>query len=117
MMSKAKGPTKAEKKRFDAFRDIGCVCCRQDGRKSEYVANHLLDGGRRIGHGATIPECPWHADGIPPDGMSVKACIIAFGPSRKTDKAGFHARYGTDSELLAYTNTLLAQCGITGDQG
>lgn len=113
MQSKnAKQATKAQKRRWDAFRDIGCVCCRQDGRKSEYVANHLLDGGRRIGHGATVPECPWHADGIPPDGMATKEATRVLGPSRKTDKTGFVERYGDDAALLTYTNVLLAQCGI-----
>src|SRR5260221_519254 len=109
MHSKAKPATKAEKRRMDAFRDIGCVCCRQDGRQSEYVANHLLDGDRRKGHSDTVPECPWHADGIPPDGMSKEAALAIFGPSRKSDKRAFHNRYGSDAELLAYTNLLLAQ--------
>lgn len=112
MHSKAKQATKAENRRFDSFRDIGCVCCRQDGRQSEAVANHHIDGMKRVGHGASTPECPWHADGIPPDGMSQEAAIATFGPSRKSDKRAFRNRYGTDAELLAYTNLLLAQCGV-----
>ena len=77
-------------------RDIGCIACYKDhgvfGTPAH--AHHLLSGGRRISHLHTIGLCELHhvgADGI------------------HTRKRWVRDTYGTDNELLALTNELLAQ--------
>src|SRR5262245_46044537 len=113
MHSKAKGPTKAERKRMDSFHDIGCVCCRQDGHFRPATVQHVIDGGKRKGHGATYGSCDWHHLGIPPGlpQLTIKQAKKLLGPSLKHDARKFHKRYGSEAELVAYQNTLLAQCG------
>ena len=67
-----KPPTKAEQERFQAMRRIGCIACfigRQIGIASAQLAHrnleihHLLSGGRRIGHEATVCLCHYHHQG------------------------------------------------------
>lgn len=115
----AKAATKAEKARFAALAELGCVVCRMDGRNGRGLAfcgpveiHHLLDGGRRIGHAATVPLGMWHHRGMPPGDVTKDMATDYFGPSLANGSRPFHARYGTDAELLAYTNTLLASVGF-----
>lgn len=70
-------------------------------------AHHLLRGGRRIGHEATIALCHYHHQGYLPEGYNNASARIAFGPSLAKGSKPFHAMYGTDEELLNYQNTLL----------
>lgn len=62
MPKSSPSPTKAEKSRWDRFRNIGCITCLlSSGVKGEpYDIHHLLVGGRRAGHWFTIPLCPSH---------------------------------------------------------
>jgi len=53
-------------------------------------AHHLLSGGKRIGHEATIPLCPechWRIH---------------------NEKKSFHDKHGTDEYLLDLTNRAVA---------
>ena len=96
MKSSLKNATAAESKRMDIIkRDIGCIACYIEYHVLETPASahHLLSGGRRISHLHTIPLCYDHHQG----------------------ERGIHTRkrwvrdtYGTDNELLALTNELLA---------
>lgn len=64
-------------------------------------AHHLLSGGRRVGHAATVALCPWHHRGIPPfDAMSQKQATEMFGPSWELGSKPFRAMYGSDDELM-----------------
>ena len=55
MKSSLKSPTKAELRRFYILKfEIGCLF--HPGTPAE--AHHLLSGGKRISHMATIPLCP-----------------------------------------------------------
>ena len=100
--------TKTDLERFDAFRRIGCVACRKEGLGIQAAdVHHLLSGGRRRGHRFTIPLCPWHHRG------ATMQCSRAdmtedFGPSLAHGSKAFRARYGTDDELLAYTDHAIA---------
>jgi len=74
---------------------IGCIICYKISGilGSPAHAHHLLSGGRRISHKHTIGLCELHhvgADGI------------------HTRKRWVRDTYGTDNELLALTNELLA---------
>jgi hypothetical protein len=93
--------TKADEIRFDLLHRIGCICCRKAG--SGYRApdvHHILSGGRRISHQATLPLCPDHHR-IPSTGAVV-------GPSLADGSRVFEAKWGTQLELLAEVNALIA---------
>ena len=99
--------TKADKQRFDAFRKVGCVACRKRGIKSQADVHHLLSGGRRRGHQYTIPLCPWHHRGEPPDGMAATDALWVYGPSLARSSRRFRAEFGTDAVLLRQTDLLV----------
>lgn len=79
--------TRAEKRRFIIMsQEIGCI--NHLGTPSQI--HHLLAGGNRIGHSATIPLCPFcHADA-------------------HSSKKWFRDKFGTDAALLSRTNRLVA---------
>lgn len=114
-----KPPTNLELVRFDCIRRIGCIACLKNqevGRASATLVlrrleiHHLLSGGRRIGHEATICLCHYHhqAKFLPYVDYGYKAQADAFGPSLEREPRRFHEMYGTDEELLALQNELLA---------
>ena len=99
-------PTALEQRRFEGLLKIGCICCRMlkvNGRTAEI--HHLLSGNKRKGHEFTIPLCRWHhrAMTILPKAQAQDE----YGPSLADGSKPFHARWGSDSELLAKTNELL----------
>jgi hypothetical protein len=117
MHSKAKPATKAEKVRFARIVELGCVACRAqtpDDKKLIWCGipevHHLLDGGIRRGHSYTICLGTFHHRGLAkPEVVSVREMTEWFGPSLYHDARGFHARFGTDDELLDYQNLLLKE--------
>lgn len=106
-------PTKDEKRRMSRILEIGCICCLHDGHKSIYPVevHHLLDGGVRIGHHATIANCCWHHRGVPPAGFNQKGATEVCGPSLALDGKAYHAHYGKDSALLAFQEFILKEFG------
>jgi hypothetical protein len=115
MKSSLPAPTLAEQGRFDAFRRIGCVACRQRGVFHRADVHHLLRGGKRRGHRYTIPLCPWHHRGILPGGARERFALLDFemvyGSSLAHDAPAFHHWFGSDEKLLAITDKLLAERG------
>lgn len=99
--------TQADKARFRAFQDIGCVACRKLGRFSHADVHHLLSGGRRRGHRFTIPLCPWHHRGEEAVYVPVREMEKLSGPSLARTPRKFRERFGTDEELLKYTDALI----------
>ena len=111
-------PTKDQRSRIDRIKRMECLACRHNrithtrpaAPHEGCDAHHLLSGGQRIGHAATIGLCPWHHRAVKPDSfgwMGVSGCIEAFGPSVATGSKAFHETYGSDEELLAMQNQLL----------
>jgi hypothetical protein len=93
-------PKKAELARFAKLQALGCLCCRKAG--SGYRApdiHHILSGGRRIGHMATIGLCEFHHR-IPSNGTVV-------GPSLADGSKRFEAHWGTQRELLAEVDLII----------
>lgn len=92
--------TRAEREWMDSICQIGCIACRIMGiAGTPGVPHHLLSGGRRIGHLATICLCdPGHHQY--PQAGSKK---IARHPT----KAQFERAYGTEAELLEMTRELV----------
>lgn len=104
--------TKAEQARFDAIRSGHCVCCIQRGidvRGQGLVeVHHLLSGGRRIGHLATVGACQWHHRAVPWWGHSHAEMRDHYGPSLAEGSKPFHAEFGADTQMLAMQNEYLA---------
>jgi hypothetical protein len=91
--------------------ELGCVACRKNGLLTPMTVevHHLLNGGVRAGHHETVALCGWHHVGRTTGGFDgVKGMEMVFGPSLYHDARAFHARYGTDSELWDFQNSLLA---------
>lgn len=109
MVGKTKSPTIAEQKRFGKIVDYGCLACRAEKveQRQATEAHHLLSGGKRRGHRFSIPLCSWHHRGIPQPGWNVATTREIFGPSLRLESRTFHARYGTDDELLAIVNRVI----------
>ena len=113
-------PTKAEKARMDAMKEMRiCMACYLNGSKERrYIEiHHLLSGNKRIGHLASVSLCVWHHRGITWDSESdafrtVAKMTEAYGPSLAHGSKPFRARYGSDAELLALQNEFL---GVTDD--
>lgn len=102
-----------EKKRFDAIQAIGCIACWTDGDRYEPCdIHHLTDkGGRKHsgGHQATIGLCPWHHRGLVADGVTGTWMRNQYGPSMALESKAFAERYGSQRELLAKVNEMLAK--------
>lgn len=93
-------PNAEERAWMDAIVAHGCIACRIDGHGfTPPAVHHILRAGRRIGHLFTLPLCQpgHHMDGL------AKGVI-----SRHPYKARFEAHYGTELELLAKLQALLA---------
>ncbi|KAF1698341.1 hypothetical protein CSC62_05375 [Pseudoxanthomonas jiangsuensis] len=110
--------------RFTAIQEIGCLACRRPLKASfqpgafapgGYVEiHHLLTTGhhgtgKRRGDDATIGLCSWHHRGVIGEGYSVREMADCYGPSYAREPRRFRAEYGSDEELLAEQNTLIAE--------
>lgn len=105
MVGKTKPRTAADQERFDKLRDFGCLPCRMfGGGFREVDISHLVAGFKRLGHQATIPECPWHHRGVPDPFDTAREAELAFGPSRALHPRAYRQAFGTDAELLAEIN-------------
>ena len=93
MKSSLKRPTHDELRRFYIIKfEIGCIVCEIFGNiYSPAYAHHILSGGNRISHMATIPLCGYHHDD--PAGISIHGARVEFIED-----------YGTEMELLEATN-------------
>lgn len=113
MITSTGKPTKAEQARFNRMKDdADCMACRQRGLKSNFIEiHHHLSGGRRIGHHATVSLCLWHHRGEPlrEYGYNTrKATREVYGPSVADGSKLFEPVFGTDAEMLAMQNAVLA---------
>jgi hypothetical protein len=107
--------TVAESARIVLVKKLGCICCmlnRTWGMPTAFFgpceAHHLLSGGRRRGHEATIGLCRWHHQAVRPyEAMTTDETIERFGPSVATGSKPFHATYGANDELLEFQEALL----------
>jgi hypothetical protein len=108
MVGRCERITAADKARFDAIRDLGCIACRIEGNPQPLPTeiHHLLSGGRRRGHAFTIPLCQWHHQGDVTPGIKPRAMYACHGPSLRLASREFHETYGSDDKLLAQVNEL-----------
>jgi hypothetical protein len=106
-----KSHTKAEQARFDRIKAGPCIACLQLGidlsGQGLVEVHHLLSGGRRRGHEFTIGLCCWSHRGVPFEFCTHEEMRYHYGPSLAEGSKPFHARFGSDAELLATQNRLL----------
>lgn len=101
-------PTKAQQARFDALKEIGCICCWNfAGWYRVPEVHHITQGMKRLGHDATLPLCPRHHRGLF-DGDTAHAMTV-LGPSLAHSKRVFVATYGAELELLETVNAMIAR--------
>lgn len=102
-------PTREESAWLVAVKEGPCLACLIfTGKKYRGCdAHHLLSGGRRIGHLATIGLCLFHHRGVPHPHYSASMTREIFGPSLMDGSKLFRAAYGTDAELLALQKQVL----------
>jgi len=100
-------------RRCQRIYEIGCLACRRHERYSQCQVHHInLDdksGQKRLGDEHTIGLCPWHHDGLPPNGLLMKEAEELFGPSRKWHSVAFRKKYGSATAMLAEQNKLIAE--------
>lgn len=100
-------------RRFMRLQDIGCICCLKEGFEDVPVdIHHIVDKGYREHSGgdyATLPLCPWHHRGEPPNGLTLDEALFAAGPSLRYSKKRFIQTYGTERELLAEIEQRIAE--------
>lgn len=102
-------PTKAERAHLAAVKAMPCIACGADWTPTwSTEVHHTLSGNRRRGHMFVLPLCSWHHRGEPLDGWAARSMELTFGPSLARSSRQFRERYGSDDELLAQVNALLA---------
>ncbi|MFN7782273.1 MAG: Ref family recombination enhancement nuclease [Lysobacterales bacterium] len=100
--------TAAQAERFGQIKAGRCVACWKRGIVTIGCdAHHLLSGGRRIGHEASVALCVWHHRGHPFDGVTPPQMRFQYGPSLMDGSKAFRAAYGTDAELLELQERML----------
>lgn len=104
-------PSKAQQERFYKIKtETGCIIARKKGLGFvQAEIHHLLRGGIRRGHDATIGLNPWSHRGVMFNGLTVAECKKLFGPSLALGSKTFHDEFGSDDELLDLQNELLSQ--------
>lgn len=100
-------------RRFRRIYDVGCLCCRVRGWRNECQAHHLNLGQHagqpRLGDDATVGLCPWHHEGKPVGGRTQAQCRRMLGPSMALESKAFREEFGSDADLLAKQNELIAE--------
>lgn len=98
-----------------AIREIGCLCCWLAGvgftpaEKHHQLSTGLHGNGCRLGEQATIGLCGWHHRGAAAVGSAVAPMWLErCGPSLADHPRAFRDHFGSDVELLAAQNELLA---------
>ena len=89
---------KADKKRFDQLKQLGCVACARFGKISEPVIHHIRKHtglSLRPDHQDTIPLCPEHHN--------------MGNESIHHNKKLFEKKFGTEKQLLILTNIKINQ--------
>ena len=102
-------PTKAQRKRFERMKDIGCIIFILRGGIHNIAGHvhHIVKGHKRLGHDYTLYLHPWYHVGLPPEGWTIEKATQELGPSFALNKKAFIAEFGTEEALLEFQNALL----------
>ena len=103
-------PTKAQQRRQDAIRELGCLLCMSEGIGwSPAEIHHITDCGRTISQDHTIGLCSWHHRGV--THFKPEQATTIYGPSLARGAKPFRAHFGTNEELLRQQNETLRMAG------
>ena len=97
------------------LRDIGCIACHMMGYPTPAEKHHQLSTGnhgtgKRKGEKFTVGLCPYHHRGKAAVGSQVALQWRELvGPSYADDARLFRATFGSDAEMLAYQDRLIAE--------
>jgi hypothetical protein len=98
--------TEADRMRYLAFQDIGCICCVIEGHpQTPAEVHHIIQADNQ----QTLPLCLWHHRGICTQGLNGALATAFYGPSLAVSRRSFEMRYGTEAELLKRVDGMVAQ--------
>ena len=109
---------KADRERIERIKNGPCMACLTWARNGQMPgilvqhgcdAHHLLSGGRRRGHDATIALCPWHHRAVATEHQPAPMLRGILGPSLMDGSKVFREAYGTDEELLRLQSEWIAE--------
>jgi hypothetical protein len=115
---KRKPATKAELAHLARVKALPCLACRRRFQHGFYdqcgvtEAHHLLVGGRRRGHMHVVSLGSWHHRGQLLPGWTKAEMEEGYGPSLANGSKPFHEAFGSDADLLAETEQLLAKQSV-----
>lgn len=90
-------PTADERRHMAAVAELGCCVCRRELGVHSPAAIHHTDGKTKPGaHYRVLPICSVHHQ------------TGGYGVAIHAGRVEWERRHGTQAELLAYTDTLLA---------
>lgn len=103
--------SKADIRRFQKLQEHGCAACHMLGHPGvPGDVHHLVDKGSRKQSGgdrSSFILCPYHHRGVFGDILSPSQVRLMLGPSLRNQSKAFHAKFGTQRELLARVNAAL----------
>lgn len=104
---------KERERRFRRIKEIGCLVAHMNGRWMPAEVHHLNLGShagqKRRGDEFTIGLSKWSHRGEPLPGKTARETRALLGPSLAREPNQFRAKYGSDDELLALQNRLIAE--------
>lgn len=114
MVGKTKHRTQADNERLDILSAYCLPCVLEGWPGNRGTIQHVTEGGRRLEdeHQATYPACEWHHLGERP--VITRECVPMgrieelFGPSFARNKRAYQKRYGTERQLIAVADQLVA---------
>lgn len=94
--------------RFAAITEVGCIPCWLEGISfNPCDVQHVVKGRKRLGHRWTYGCCPWHHRGVPVNGLNTKQSEQQAGPSLARDPKAYHAKYGSEEELVELCDKMI----------
>lgn len=106
--------TVAERKRTDAVKRGGCLCCIAKGFEPDMDnppavdGHHLTSASLRLGHEFMVGLCVWHHAGrLYVEGWDIDMHRDNLGPSLAEGSKPFNEAFGSDEFLLEWQNERL----------
>lgn len=103
MVGKTQAATRAQKARMDQIKmNCGCLPCLLKNLANVHcTVQHVVEGGKRLGHDFTYGSCLWHHMG--PEYAENRMP----GPSLANNKREFVAAFGTERQLVQTQDFML----------
>ena len=103
--------TKSEREYLNRLAALGCIICRNEGLYGVAAEiHHIRDGqgmGQRASHYETVPLCASHYETVPLCARHHRTG--GYGVAFHAGKKAWEAKYGTERDLMAQAQALLAK--------